>query len=264
MRITKNVWFFAVLGSIFPLLLLVWKSFTGFLTFGALDVTEWTIRGYQSIFQDVLLIEALWTTMYITFLVIWITLVCAFLAGRVLALKEWKGKSVIELLLFSPLLLPVIAIAIGLQIILIRMGIADTVLGVVMIHLLPTLPYATTMMRSGMERMGQKWREQGMLLHPSNARTLFLIELPLLLPTIRSIVFLTTVISLSQYALTAIIGGGNVITLALIFFPYANSIDDTMVTAFALLFALLPIFFFLLHELLFQILFSKLKKRWLT
>ncbi|MGA9288408.1 MAG: ABC transporter permease, partial [Anaerobacillus sp.] len=69
------------------------------------------------------------------------------------------------------------------------------------------------------------------------------ISLPLLLPSIRSLMLLTFVISLGQYALTAIIGGGTVMTLPLLYYPYFSSSNEAIVAGFSLLFALLPLLF---------------------
>jgi putative spermidine/putrescine transport system permease protein len=90
--------------------------------------------------------------------------------------------------------------------------------------------------------------EQAALLGAGRLKVFYTIYFPQLIPSIRSVIFLASTISLSQYLLTALIGGGNVLTLAGLYFPYFSSADDTVIASFSMLFAILPIGIWLLFE----------------
>ncbi|MGB8001188.1 MAG: ABC transporter permease subunit [Anaerobacillus sp.] len=187
--------------------------------------------------------ESIVTTIKVALLVVTLNLILAIPTARALSYQNFKGKSLIEAFLLSPILVPGILLAMGLQFTMIRYGIADQVSGVVLVHLIPTLPYAIRIMRAGYERLGSELSEQASVLGAGILVRFMTISLPLLLPSIRSLMLLTFVISLGQYALTAIIGGGTVMTLPLLYYPYFSSSNEAIIAGFSLLFALLPLLF---------------------
>ncbi|OIJ20879.1 ABC transporter permease [Anaerobacillus alkalidiazotrophicus] len=203
---------------------------------------------WEILFIEPRLIEALQVTMFIGFVVVFINLLLGILAGKGLSHHQFKGKSMIEMILMAPILVPSLAIALGLHMTFIRLGLANHWVGVVFVHLVPTLPYTIRIFRSGYDRLGRKIIEQGITLGISHWKIFWTIEIPLLMPSIRSAVMLTYIISLSQYALTAIIGGGNVVTLALVYYPFFQSSNPGVIASFSFLFFLLPILFFIIFE----------------
>ena len=46
-----------------------------------------------------------------------------------------------QFLLLAPVIVPGLAVTLGIQVFFIRYGLADTVAGVVLVHLIPTVPY---------------------------------------------------------------------------------------------------------------------------
>ena len=169
-------------------------------------------------------------------------------AGKVFSFSSFRGKSMVEALMMLPLFIPVLVVAIGLHITFIRYGLSDHWVGVALVHLVPTIPYSIKMFKTGYERIGSKLIEQSTMLGGSAIQRLYHIELPLLLPSIRSVLFLTIVISLSQYVLTAIIGGGNVVTLAMVYYPFTDTADEAVMAAFSIVFALIPIMLYIILE----------------
>jgi putative spermidine/putrescine transport system permease protein len=63
-------------------------------------------------------------------------------AGRALGLYAFPGRRAVQLLLLAPVLVPTFAVTLGIQVFFIRYGLADTVAGVVLVQLIPTVPYA--------------------------------------------------------------------------------------------------------------------------
>jgi putative spermidine/putrescine transport system permease protein len=219
----------------------------------ALLPNEVSLDAWRSIMKDPKLIESLVTTFKVAILVVLLNILLAIPAARALSHYTFKGKSFIEGLLLSPILIPGILLAMGLQLTMIQFGIADKTIGVVIVHLIPTLPYAIRVMRAGYERMGSSLNEQASVLGAGPLTRFFTIALPLLLPSIRSLMLLTFVISLGQYALTAIIGGGTVITLPLLYYPYFSSSNEAVIAGFSILFALLPLLFIGLVEVMMRL-----------
>ena len=227
-----------------PIVLLAIKS----VAFGWHWPTDFNIRAWKIILQDPTIMKALKTTMEIALAVVILNILLGLSAAKTLSRFEFKGKSVIETVLFMPILVPVLAVTMGIHITMIKLGLADHLVGVILIHLLPTLPYSIRILKAGFDRFGIKWEEQAKSLGACPTTVFFTITLPLMIPSIRSAALLSFVISISQYVLTAIIGGGRVMTLSLIYFPYFNSADEAIIASFSIVFALLPIIFLLFME----------------
>ncbi|MDR0137025.1 ABC transporter permease subunit [Metabacillus idriensis] len=245
----SNAIIFMTLGLfLLPVVFVLFKSAAVSWKWGNVLPDGFSMRSYMTLFQEPKLFEAVIQSAEIALWVIGLNLLIGTPAAKVLAHQSFRGKAAIETLLLTPIIVPALTIALGLHIVFIRAGLAGSMAGVVLIHMLPTLPYTIKVMRSGFERIGVKWEEQAKTLGAGNLSIFYLIFLPQLLPSIRSVIFLACTISLSQYLLTALIGGGLVVTLASLFFPYFSSADDAVIASFSVLFALIPILIWLLFE----------------
>ncbi|MEI5909396.1 ABC transporter permease subunit [Bacillus spongiae] len=238
-----------------PLVALVLKSVTSAFKWGNSSPLSFHLSGWKVLINDSTILHAMLISLCIASLVTTLNLVIGISAGRALAFYSFKGKSVIETFLLLPLFLPTLAAAMGLHISMIRLGLADNWVGVSLVHLIPTVPYAIKIFTSAYERLGQRMIDEAYLLGGNALHVFKSVEIPSMIQSIRSAVFLTFVISLSQYVLTAIIGGGNVITLSIIFYPFTQSANDTLMAAFSLVFAILPLIGIVVFEILIRLVF---------
>ncbi|OEF97478.1 ABC transporter permease [Desulfuribacillus alkaliarsenatis] len=241
-----------ILVVVLPIALLVIQSFAFRWSWGSVLPTAFSLRGWQVLLQEPKVLSAVCITVLVGTIVIAINLLIAIPAGRAMAFNDFKGKTIVDVILFMPILVPALAVAMGIHLTMIRLGLANTVWGVVLVHCIPTVPYAIRILRTGYERMGQRWLEQARTLGASSWKCFLTVTLPMLLPSIRTTIFLVFLISLSQYALTAIVSGGSVITLAMIYYPFLQTVDNAVIASFSLLFALIPILFLAVIELFFR------------
>ncbi|BCB02076.1 ABC transporter permease [Bacillus sp. KH172YL63] len=233
---------------VFPLFFLIYKSFFGVWVWGAPAPAAPSLRAWKLLLNEGEFLGSIGVSLWIALVVLALNMLIGITAGKAFSFSSFKGKTLIESLLLLPLFLPVLVIAIGLHLTFIRYGLSDHWIGVALVHLVPTVPYSIKMFKSGYERIGAKLMDQSMVLGGNPWQRFYHIELPLLLPSVRSVLFLTIVISLSQYVLTAIIGGGNVVTLAMVYYPFTNTADEAVMAAFSLVFALIPFMLYILLE----------------
>jgi putative spermidine/putrescine transport system permease protein len=233
---------------IFPFFFLVYKSFFGVWAWGSSIQGKPSVRAWKLLLNEGEFLDSIGVSIGIAIIVLALNLLIGITAGKVFSFSSFRGKSVIEALMLLPLFIPVLVIAIGLQIMFIRYGLSDHWLGVALVHLVPTIPYSIKMFKTGYERIGSKLIEQSTILGGNSIQRMYHIELPLLLPSIRSVLFLTIVISLSQYVLTGIIGGGNVVTLAMVYYPFTDTADEAVMAAFSIVFAMIPIILYIILE----------------
>lgn len=174
----------------------------------------------------------------------------AAMAARALVRHRFVGKELFRFATVLPFLIPATVFAMGIQVVFIRLGLANTVGGVILVHTIVALPYATMIMTDAMAAVGVKWEDQAHVAGAGTWRALFHVQGPLLLPGILSALSLSYILSFSQYFLTLLIGGGSVRTLAFIMFPYLAGGDRTIASAYGLVFLLVTLSVFLLFELL--------------
>ncbi|TXC92950.1 ABC transporter permease subunit [Metabacillus litoralis] len=247
--------------TILPILLLIVTSFVKTWNYGELIPTEFSLRAWELLLShETQIAQAIFTSIGIGLCVVLLNIVIGTPAAKIMAFYEFKGKTTIASILLAPILIPTLLVAMGLHLSFIRLGLANTIIGVVIVHLLPTLPYTIKILRAAFERIGKKQEEIAISLGAKTFKSFYSIYLPQLLPSYRSTVFLVTVISLGQYLLTALIGGGNVTTLAILYFPFFQSADDAMIASFSLLFIFVPIVIWFIIELFLKL--TTKRTRW--
>ena len=173
--------------------------------------------------------------------------VVGVMTARATELYGFRGRKAVYHLTFLPLLVPGTVFAMGIQITLIRLGLSDTVAGVVIVHLIAAAPYCITIMSDVTRAVGNKLEQQAMVLGANPWRAFFAVTLPGLLPGILSSVSMGFILSYSQYFTTLMVGGGRVKTIALVLVPYIQSGDRALSSVYSVAFvgsALLVFFVF--------------------
>jgi putative spermidine/putrescine transport system permease protein len=162
-------------------------------------------------------------------------------AARVLGLRRFRGRSLALLVLFSPNVAPPLAIGMGLNVLFLRMGLAGSMAGVVLVHLVPVLPYAIFALLGVFARYDEGYELQARTLGASPAYAWLRVALPLLGPGLAVAALLAFLVSWSQYVLTLLIGGGRVITMPILLFAAVSGGNPTSIAGLALLFAAPPV-----------------------
>jgi putative spermidine/putrescine transport system permease protein len=161
-------------------------------------------------------------------------------AGRALGLYTFRGKRAVQFLLLAPAIVPGLAVTLGIQVFFLRYRLAGTLPGVVLVQLLPTIPYVTLVLGSAFANFETGYEEQARTLGAGPLRTFWHVTLPVLRPSLIVAAFFAFLISWSEYILTLLIGGGTVKTLPLLLFAYIGSSDQNVAAALALLVVLPP------------------------
>ncbi len=177
-----------------------------------------------------------------------IALMITIPAAKALALYKFKGKRLIELLIFAPVIVPTVTVAMGIHLQFIKLGLANTFLGVVLIHIIPCIPYGVRILKSVFEIIGEEMEEQAKVLGANGFQVFYHITFPMLLPGIISAGSMVFIVSFSQYFLTFLIGGGRIITFSMLMFPYIQSGDRMMGSVYSIVFILTTLIFLIILE----------------
>jgi putative spermidine/putrescine transport system permease protein len=167
-------------------------------------------------------------------------------AGRALGMYKFRGKAAIELLILAPTIVPGIAVTLGIHVVFLKLGLANSIAGVVLVHLIPTLPYMVLVMAGVFANYNPAAEAQARSLGAGPLQTLWYVMLPAILPGLMVGAFFTFLVSWSQYILTLVIGGGRVITLPLLLFNFATAGRNDITGAIGVLYVLPGILLLLL------------------
>jgi putative spermidine/putrescine transport system permease protein len=229
-------------GVLAPLVaLLVW-AFSGQWRYPGLVPQRGSLRGLRLLTDPRAQIpQALGTSMIIGVSVAGLACLIGFPAGRAIGLYAFRGRRLVQFLLLAPVIVPGLAVTLGLQVFFIRYDLADTVAGVVLVQLMPTVPYAATILAGAFANLDLGYEQQARALGAGPIRVLLFVTVPLLRPAIVVAALFAFLISWSEYVLTLLIGGGQVSTLPLLLFAAIGSADTTAAAALALLVIVPPL-----------------------
>lgn len=232
-----------------PLIVIVIWSFTKIWPWPEVLPSSFGIRGWAYFFEpSSKSISTLLFSIWLSFVVTLVTLAITIPAAKALAFYQFKGKKLIEIFVFAPVIVPTVTVAMGIHIQFIKMGLANTFIGVVLIHLIPCIPYTIRILQSVFEIVGEKMELQAKVLGASPYQTFLHITFPMILPGIISAGSMAFIVSFSQYFLTFLIGGGRVITFSMLMFPFVQSGDRMMGSVYSIVFILTTLLFLIIIE----------------
>lgn len=213
-----------ILWLILPLVpMLIWSFARGW-RFPDLLPQQWSGQAWgYALSERSGVLESLGVTVLIAVLATALSILVGVPAGRALGLYRFRGKGLVEILILAPVIVPGLAVALGLHSVFIHLGLTNTLAGVVLVHLVPTLPYMTLVMAGIFANYDPAFEAQARSLGASAFQTFRHVTLPAILPGILVGGLFAFLVSWSQYVLTLLIGGGRVITLPLLLFNFASA-----------------------------------------
>ncbi len=248
MRQNRNTWtnIFRILTMILlicwlilPLVPLAIWSFARGWYFPDLFPNQWTLNAWTyALSRSSGVIDSLCVTVGIAGAATLLSILIGVPAGRALGLYQFRGKELIELVILAPVIIPGIAVVLGIHSVFIGLGLTNTISGVVLVHLIPTLPYMILVMSGVFANFDAEIETQARSLGASPLQTFWHVTLPAIMPGIVVGGLFAFLVSWSQYILTLVIGGGRVITLPLLLFSFATSGRNDIAGAISMIYIL--------------------------
>jgi len=238
-----------ILLIIVPLLtILVWV-FTERWAWPSLVPQTFSLRSLEAVFRDRKELAQLFiSSMGISLVVAFFSVVFGTMTARALECYEFHGKGFFSFLALLPFLVPGSVFAMGVQIAFIKIGLSGTVVGVMIVHLICSLPYAVILLQDGTRALGTGLEEQARVLGADPWTAFFKVTLPNLVPVMLSAFSMAYIVSFSQYFLTLMIGGGSVKTFSIVMVPYLSGGQRNFASVYSLIFLVITIAIFGLFE----------------
>ena len=202
----------------------------------------------ELLFGSYNILEIMCSSIVLAVIVAVLATIVALMTARATEIYHVRAKKVIDMAAMLPLVVPGTAFAMGFQVTLIRLGLNDSIAGVVLVHLVAALPYSILIMTDVTRAVGDNLEEQAAVLGASNARAFFDVSIPSLMPGIISSASMAFILSYSQYFTTLLAGGGRIKTLALVLVPYIQSGDRALSAVYSVVFVGSALIVFIIFE----------------
>lgn len=223
-----------------PFLTLLLWSFSRRWAYPDLLPEAWGLRAWAYLFDTAgaQVVEALGESLLAAAATALLAVAAGVPAGRALGLYHFRGKDCVAIVLLLPIIVPPLCVAMGLHRWMLEIGLAGSLAGVVLVHLVFSLPYATFVMWGVFSNYDPDYEAQARSLGASRAAVLRRVTVPLILPGVAVAALFAFLLSWSQYVSTLVIGGGKVTTLPILLFALAASGDRPVAAAVSLVFVL--------------------------
>lgn len=194
-------------------------------------------EGFRRVlFADDRLLNATFVSLRIATVVTVLSIVVGVPAARAMGLYKFRGRLAVEFFLLAPVLVPAIAVGLGLQLTFLRLGLANNEIGVVLVHLVPSMPYAVIILSGVFANYQPEIEDQARSLGATRWNVWWLVTFPAIRPGLAVAAFFAFLISWSQFVLTLLIGGGSVITLPILVFSLIAGGNMRITSVVSLLF----------------------------
>lgn len=194
---------------------------------------RWGLRGLREAFSG-LALQGFTNSLIVALTVTALALVVGWPAARVLGERRLRRPAAPFLLIALPLLVPSYATGEGLTEWFLRLGLVDSVPGLVLAHLAIVLPYVIVVLLSAfgpaVSDLEEMARSQGL----TPLQRLRWVTLPTAGPTVATAATVGFVVSWSEYGASLAIGGGRPM-LPIVLLPFVGT-DPEVAAALSLLF----------------------------
>lgn len=226
-----------ILGILLPLAPLVIWAFSFSWFYPDLFPTQFSLRAWLYLLSPVSrTAEAALASGGVALIVTLFSLVVGLPAGRALGLYNFRGKKIVQFLILAPVIVPGLAVVMGIHLVFIRLGLAGTWLGVALVHLISTLPYVVMVMSSVFANYQPELEEQARTLGAKPIAVFLYVTCPVIWPGLMVAGMFAFIISWEQYLVTLLVGGGQVITLPLLLVNFATGNNNPVTAALSLVF----------------------------
>jgi putative spermidine/putrescine transport system permease protein len=186
--------------------------------FGTPLPTSFTTEWFSYAWKEFGLGQVIGVTVFVALSVVFLALLLGLPAAYILARRNFRGKPLLLLLYFLPLLIPQMTYGIPLATTLFRYGIGGTVTGVILAVLVPMVPLAIFILMPFFEQISVNLEWGAAVMGASRLQIFRRVLLPLTLPGLLTAGILILVNTVSNFELTFLVSGAGSQTLVVALF----------------------------------------------
>lgn len=169
----------------------------------SLDIDKgWALfRSYQELFRDFNFGTYMWTSFYVSVLTVLITLAFSVPGAYAVARLQFKGRAAFSRSILLIYMVPMIVLALPIYIAFSVTGLRNTILGIVLIYPVTTIPVALYMLQGYFRGLPAEVEEAGLMDGLNRLQVIWKITLPLALPALASVSLYVFMIAWNEFLL---------------------------------------------------------------
>lgn len=181
-----------------------------------------SLRWYVAAFASPQFMGSLWASTWLACMTTIIAMVTGFAAAFAIDRYRFRGREAFQSLVLSPLVIPAVALGLALLQTFAVLGLNQSVMGLLIAHVLIALPYVVRILTAGLAVFDRTLELAAMNLRARPATVLRRITLPLLLPAFMSAAIFAFVASFGNVTLTVFLRFPGFTTLPVQIFSYVE------------------------------------------
>ncbi|SFT59085.1 ABC transporter permease [Mesorhizobium sp. YR577] len=138
----------------------------------------WTLRWYRDLLADPRWLEAAWTSARIAIAVTVLSVVLGLFASLALTRGNFRGREILRAFFITPMILPVVVLAVALYAFFLKIGLNGTFLGFILAHLILALPFSIISISNALEGFDKSIEDAAILCGASPWEARFRVTLP--------------------------------------------------------------------------------------
>jgi putative spermidine/putrescine transport system permease protein len=139
---------------------------------------SWTLRWYDELFADPSWLDAAWTSFKIAVVVALLSVLVGTLAAFGLVRGRFRGREALKAFFLTPMILPVVVLAVALYAFYLRVGLDGTVTGFVLAHLVVALPFSILSIGTALEGFDKSIEDAAVLCGATPLEAVLRVTLP--------------------------------------------------------------------------------------
>ena len=176
-----------------------WNGFT----------TQW----YGKLFSNAALVDSLWYSIVIAILSTIISVIIGTIGALGLKKYEFRGKKLVNNMLYIPIIVPEIVLAVALLIIFMNIGFSLGMGSILIGHCTFCIPYAVVTIKGRISGDSEVLEEASMDLGANRIQTFLRVTLPNIFPGVMSAAFLSFTLSFDDVVMSNMLAGARQSTL---------------------------------------------------
>lgn len=174
---------------------------------------EWSLRWYRSYFGSVEWMDATKVSLTAAFFTVLIATPLGTAAAYGLHVMKAKFGELLRMPLIAPMMVPHILIAIGLFFLFAKLGLNNTMIGLVLAHSMMAIPFVLITVSAGLKNYDMNQELAGRSLGASRLKAFLTITFPQIKLSVISGALFAFIVSLDEVVIALFISGGENATL---------------------------------------------------
>ena len=169
----------------------------------SLDLDKgWALfRSYEELFRDFNFGRYMWTSFYVSVLTVFITLAFSIPGAYAVARLRFSGQKAFSRSILLIYMVPMIVLALPIYIAFSVTGLRNTVIGIILIYPVTTIPVALYMLQGYFRGLPAEVEEAGLMDGLNRLQVIWKITLPLALPALASVSLYVFMIAWNEFLL---------------------------------------------------------------